>query len=295
MKTRRLLFTCIFIISTVFSALGESKKVAILETVDREGSISYGIRLMIRSELTSAITKTAGYEGYSRTDIDKVMAEHDFQRTGMVNDEQIKQLGIMSGAQYILIAEAAKIDENNMFITASIINVESAKLEKSATGQTGINAAQLKKSCEILARDLFAPTEAEKIPETKPQEANNSAPKRKLTPDEMYEKGYNLFVQRNYNKAIILLTKAANAGHIDALYQLGICHKNGLGTCKDTDMAIQCFEKAGKQGHKEAKKMAKKMKFERFAELSAKAENNDMYHNQQQHNNGASFNFNFGR
>ena len=60
-------------------------------------------------------------------------------------------------------------------------------------------------------------------------------------------------------------------------------------------MAIQCFEKAGKQGHKEAKKMAKKMKFERFAELSAKAENNDMYHNQQQLNNGASFNFNFGR
>ena len=104
------------------------KKVAILETVDREGTIGYGIELMVRSSLAYAITNTPGYEGYDRVNIASILGEHDFQRTGMVNDEQIKKLGEMTGAAYILVAEVAKIDEENIFITATILNVENAKL-----------------------------------------------------------------------------------------------------------------------------------------------------------------------
>lgn len=284
----RILFAVMFAVVASLTVVGQTKKVAILETVDREGGISYGIRLMIRSELSSAITKTPGYEGYSRTDIDKVMSEHDFQRTGLVNDEQIKQLGEMSGAQYILIAEVAKIDYSNIFITASIINVETAKLEKTSNIQTGTEASQLKSSCESLASQLFAAVVVEDVvTETTTEQMPDSSA------EELYNKGYSLFIKKKYDDAIVLLDQAARLDHREAQYTLGMCYKNGLGTCEDKDIAIQWFQKAAKQGHKEAKKMVKTMKLERFAERSKNSGYNagNMY--MQPNNRGASLNFHF--
>lgn len=136
----------------------QTKKVAILETVDKEGTINYGVKLMVRSNLAAAITNTPGYEGYDRVDVASIMSEQSFQRTGMVSDAQIKKLGEMTGAAYILVAEAAKIDETNIFITAKILNVETAKLEQTSNVQTGIKAEELQKGCRQLATTLFGGT-----------------------------------------------------------------------------------------------------------------------------------------
>ena len=132
-----------------------TKKVAILETVDKENNIRYGVRLMIRGNLSQAITNTPGYEGYDRVDMDQILGEHDFQRTGNVSDEQIKKLGEMTGAAYILVAEAAMVDESNVFIMAKILNVESARIEKVSNVQSGIDAEELQESCVQLAGSLF--------------------------------------------------------------------------------------------------------------------------------------------
>ncbi len=146
-----LLFLCMFL----FGQSTQTKKVAILETVDKEGTINYGVKLMVRSNLAAAITSTPGYEGYDRVDIASIMGEQNFQRTGMVSDDQIKKLGEMTGAAYILVAEVAKIDEANIFITAKILNVETAKLEQTSNVQTGIKAEELQKGCRQLAGSLF--------------------------------------------------------------------------------------------------------------------------------------------
>lgn len=104
----------LFPLAQSFAQEEPTKKVAILETVDREGHISYGIRLMLRSSLSYAITNTPGYEGYDRVDLESIVGEQSFQRTGMVSDEQIKKLGEMTGASYILVAEAAKVDATHI-------------------------------------------------------------------------------------------------------------------------------------------------------------------------------------
>lgn len=100
------------------------KKVAILETVDKMGNVPYGVLLQVRSSLTYAISSNAGYEGYDRVDMAAITGEQNFQRTGMVNDEQIKRLGEMTGAAYVLIAEAALYDDQNIIIAAKILDVE---------------------------------------------------------------------------------------------------------------------------------------------------------------------------
>lgn len=135
--------------------LAQNKKVAILETVDKEGNISYAHKLMLRSNLAKAITRTPGYEAYDRTDMDAIMGEHNFQRTGMVSDDQIKLLGEMTGAAYILVAEAVKVDDANMFITAKILNVETARTEMSDNVLMGTDASQIQDGCVELASKLF--------------------------------------------------------------------------------------------------------------------------------------------
>ena len=100
------------------------KKVAILETVDKAGDVPYGVKLQVRMNLTYAISNTPGYDGYDRVDMASIMGEQNFQRTGMVSDAQIKKLGEMTGAQYVLIAEAALYDAQNIIITAKVLDVE---------------------------------------------------------------------------------------------------------------------------------------------------------------------------
>ena len=152
MKFKIVLIAAALLSASVLSSGQEAqtKKVAILETVDREGTISYGIRLMLRSSLSYAITNTPGYEGYDRVDLESIVGEQSFQRTGMVSDEQIRKLGEMTGAAYILVAEAAKVDDSHIFITAKILNVESAKLEATANVQTLTQAKEIEEGCKEL-------------------------------------------------------------------------------------------------------------------------------------------------
>ena len=165
MKKYLLVLMMIFVSLSLVSQ--DVKKVAILETVDKDGAVSYGHKLMLRSNLAKAITNTVGYEAYDRTDMDQIVSEQNFQRTGMVSDDQIKQIGIMTGAAYVLIAEAAKVDEDNLFVTAKIVNVETAKTERTDNALMSMKASDIQHGCESMAYKLLGVT-------PKPQDAVNN-------------------------------------------------------------------------------------------------------------------------
>ena len=131
---KKLLILLLSVISLSVVAQKEVKKVAILETVDRYGNVPYGVLLQVRSSLTFAISNTEGYEGFDRVDISAITGEQNFQRTGHVDEEQIKRIGVMTGASYVLIAEAAQYDDQNIIITAKILDVETSGIIKSAPG-----------------------------------------------------------------------------------------------------------------------------------------------------------------
>ena len=150
---RLFLLVCTMLVAVLCFAQ-ETKKVAILETVDREGKVSYGIKLILRSSLAKAITGTEGYEAYDRTDMDAILGEQNFQRTGMVSNEQIKRLGEMTGAKYVLVAEAAVVDANNMYVTAKLLDVETARTEMTDNQMMGITPKEIQRGCQLLANNL---------------------------------------------------------------------------------------------------------------------------------------------
>lgn len=156
MKLKLLLVLIAFIlVCPIFGQNGSAKRVAILETVDKEGKVSYGVKLMVRSKLSAVITSTPGYEGYDRVDVASILGEHDFQRTGLVSDNDIKRLGEMIGADYILVAEVAYLNSSYIFLSAKILDVETARVERTADIQTQATVEELEKNCRVLAGKLL--------------------------------------------------------------------------------------------------------------------------------------------
>lgn len=150
MKTKFILFLLLLFAGMVSAQV---KRVAILETVDKEDKVSYTNELILRQSISKAITNTPGYEVYDRTDIDAIMSEHSFQRTGLVSNDQIKQLGQMTGAKYILVAEAAKSDAKHLFVTAKLLDVETARTIFTESLEVSIDKMQ--RGCDALAKKMF--------------------------------------------------------------------------------------------------------------------------------------------
>ena len=101
MLMKKIFFLMCLLLSAALAFAQNNKKVAILEVVDREGRLSYSQKLILRSSMARAVSNTDGYEAYDRSDVDMIMSEQDFQRTGLVKDEEIQKLGEMTGVSLI--------------------------------------------------------------------------------------------------------------------------------------------------------------------------------------------------
>ena len=187
----------------------EVKRVAILETVDKENQIDYAYELLLRSNLSNAITSISGYEAYDRTDIDAIMSEQSFQRTGLVNNDQIKRLGEMTGANYILVAEMAKSGQQ-IIILSKLLDVETARTIMADHEITTLNNIQ--GACEKLAKRMFhEEVKVETQVETNFVLVRHTAQEQKLLGIEKYsygttqmdEKAFCLFMQKNNREAYL--------------------------------------------------------------------------------------------
>jgi len=151
---KKLLFILLSALSlTAFAQ--ETTKVAILEVVDREGKLAYNQKLVLRSNMARAVANTEGYEAYDRSDLDVIMSEHDFQRTGMVSNDQIAQLGKMTGVSLILVTEGVPVGSNQLYVTSKIINVETGRMDMTENVTMGIDPNMMQQGCNELARKLF--------------------------------------------------------------------------------------------------------------------------------------------
>ena len=151
---KKLLFILLSALSlTAFAQ--ETTKVAILEVVDREGKLAYNQKLVLRSNMARAVANTEGYEAYDRSDLDVIMSEHDFQRTGMVSNDQIAQLGKMTGVSLILVTEGVPVGSNQLYVTSKIINVETGRMDMTENVTMGTDPNMMQQGCNELARKLF--------------------------------------------------------------------------------------------------------------------------------------------
>ena len=244
MKKKLSFFTVFLTLAIIASA--QIKKVAILETVDREGNVPYGVKLQLRSNLSYAISNTRDYDGLDRVDMASIMGEQNFQRTGMVSEEQIKKLGEITAASSILVAEAAVYDSTHIIITAKILNVETAAIENIAPSKvSGTDPESMEKACNELAAKLLG-LEYRSIVLSEPTD-----------PVEMSKLGSDYYWGRNgkkqdYSQAVYWYRKAIEHRFAKAQYNLGVCYEKGRGVSQDWYNAVYWYRKAAEQGYDNA-------------------------------------------
>ena len=154
----RKLFLLSCLVLTALVTMAQTKKVAILETVDKEGKLSYSQKLLLRSNMARAVTNTTGYEAYDRSDVDAIMGEHEFQRTGLVKPEERQKLGEMTGVSLIMVIEGILPGDGKLFVTAKILNVVSGRVEIMDNQSMGLSSDAIQEGCTVLAKRLFGTT-----------------------------------------------------------------------------------------------------------------------------------------
>lgn len=152
-KTLLLAILTLFAVTAVAQA---PKRVAVLKTVDRTGTVPHSVKMQLRNSMVLAISKTPGYECFEGLDMTPVADEPTFVRTGTLKESQIKKLGEISGAAALLVTEVSFFDENNVLLMAKILDVETACIVAEAPAQVAAtNPDAIKQACNQMASKLF--------------------------------------------------------------------------------------------------------------------------------------------
>lgn len=152
------IFTILFCLIGIMASADEMK-LALLQPRVADGSAPCKpIELnMVRGELRKAFGWQSDFQVLTRTDVDEMLKEQDFQRTGMVNDAQRQQVGIMTGAQYICVSTITK-EGTQLYIESYLVNVETGQMTNPATQFANIqnnDYSMLQEPCNELAKEML--------------------------------------------------------------------------------------------------------------------------------------------
>lgn len=150
-KIKNALFVALIIIAGNMHA--QSKKVAVMETKNIEGVSAFQSN-MVRGGMEVAVANAPGYEGYDRAAFDVIMKEQKFQRSGAVDDKQIREMGIMAGVQYVLVTEASS-DGEGFFILAKLLDVETGQYGNAVNTFCEASGQEIYKASNELGAQLF--------------------------------------------------------------------------------------------------------------------------------------------
>ncbi len=194
------IFTILMLAALSMSMMAQTQKVALLEPRIGEGSteVTGMEKAMVRGELRKAIVNMSGYEAITRGDIDQMMKEQDFQRTGMVSNDQIKRMGEMSGADYICVSTLTK-SNTEFYLEAYLIKLETGKMSNPAS-QYGelVNGklANMLPVCETLAKELLGMDVTPSYSTSKAQTQTTKSPattqQQKVAQKQTYQENSNL-------------------------------------------------------------------------------------------------------
>lgn len=73
-----------------------------------------------------------------------------------------------------------------------------------------------------------------------------------MTPEELYQEGLEAYDNSDYETAFSYFRQAAEQGHTNAEYEVGMCYLDGDGVNEDEYEAAKWFRKAALKGHAEA-------------------------------------------
>jgi hypothetical protein len=135
-----------------YGAFAQDKKVAVF---DPAGEVASNTKAIIREEISNVIVNTPGYAVLERALINKVLEENKFQMSGEVDDLQIGEIGKKMGANYVFVASINPFENNNLYLSFKMIDVQTARIEKQKTGKTTKGMNDIDVIVQRIVKEMF--------------------------------------------------------------------------------------------------------------------------------------------
>lgn len=160
---RKFLILLLSILSV--TAFSQKKKVAVY-VIGKDPNWNSAVE----SHLKDNITHSDKYENIERDAIflEELSKEYKYQSTGAVDDQAISKIGKHHGVDYVCVASIFDVWGSEKYISARMIDVESAEvIMSSSTNGTIANSPQLKSALNNLSKGLLSSFEESKLSNAK--------------------------------------------------------------------------------------------------------------------------------
>jgi len=135
-------------------AAGATEVRPALAVADFTANNASGSDAAVLTELVRAAVITDGtYTVVDKKDMDKVLAEQAFQKTGCTSEDCAVKLGKILNVQKMIVGTYSLLG-NERFLTARIVDVESGRIERSAT-RKGFDNRDADTAAQALVAQLF--------------------------------------------------------------------------------------------------------------------------------------------
>jgi hypothetical protein len=162
---------CILVASIASIATAQDKQAIAVYMAGEEPEGAAGVHKVMGGELARTISQSAKYSAIDRTEaiLRQLSTEHEFQRSGAVSNEQIKNLGKQLGVQYLCIADISAVGSAGLmggrsyYLDVRLIDVVTAEIQRTVTeGSSLKNATEMMQVARKIAYELI---ETEKVKE----------------------------------------------------------------------------------------------------------------------------------
>ena len=146
----------------------EIRKVAVF---DPAGSVEKNLLEIVREEISSVVVNTKGYTVLERQLINKVLEENKFQESGLINDEQVSDIGKRMGADYVFVTTISTLGRN-YYISCKMIEVATARIEMQSTGTSTDGINDIPQTTQTIVKRLFGENASRQVANRQNQQAD---------------------------------------------------------------------------------------------------------------------------
>ena len=145
-------------------AATDGKQAVAIYMAGEEPQGASGVHNIMGGELARILSESDRYLAVDRTEaiLDQLAREHTYQRSGAVDDEQIKALGLQLGVQYLCISDISAVGKR-YYLDTRLVDVVTAEIIRSVTATSNLkHANEMSRVARNIALELL---ETEKVTE----------------------------------------------------------------------------------------------------------------------------------
>src|SRR6056297_4095028 len=132
MKIKPLLFSLLF--SMCILSMAGAERIAVLDSLVDEG-VDRSVQIPVTEKLIEVFVRRTEYTVIDRTDVQSVLSEKNFQLSGMVKTEEIREVGQYLGADLICLAKVSLVGQT-YFLSVKMIDVQNGTIIGQATAES---------------------------------------------------------------------------------------------------------------------------------------------------------------